>query len=297
MNWNSRMDIQCISNERALLGESPIWSESENAIYWVDIIGKKLHRTMLESRTTLTWKLPSCPGMVALRNKGGLVIALEDGLYTFQPGSGELQLLVAVEASMPNNRPNDGKCDCAGRLWLGTMNKVNADHTTGSLYRIDPDLTITAIATRYRIPNGAAWSPNNDLMYHTDTKKDVVWAYDFDSKAGQISNKREYLRFEQDFSGAVDGAAVDTNGGYWSAMYGGGFVRRTFSNGEVDSDILLPIMQPTMPAFGGRDMKTLFITTARQKLSDQELRDQPMAGALLSVNSKFRGTPVYPFGG
>ena len=297
MNWNSRMEVQCISNERAILGESPIWSEDEDAIYWVDIIGKKLLRTTLENKTTITWELPSCPGMIALRTRGGLVIALEDGLHKFQPGSGELELLVELEANMPDNRPNDGKCDAAGRLWLGTMNKVDVKRKTGSLYRIDPDLKITTIATQYQVPNGTAWSPKDDFMYHTDTKGNVAWIYDFDTKTGQISNKREYLRFNRNLSGAVDGAAVDIKGGYWSAMYGGGRIRRTLSNGEVDSDLLLPVTQPTMPAFGSFDMKTLFITTAQQKLNERELEDQPMAGALLSVNTCFQGTPVYPFGG
>ena len=134
-------------------------------------------------------------------------------------------------------------------------------------------------------------------MYHTDTKENAVWIYDFDTQKGEISNKREYLQFKGDLSGAVDGAAVDTNGGYWSAMYGGGCIRRTLSNGEVDLDFRLPVTQPTMPTFGSRDMKTLFITTAQQKLSDRELTNQPMAGALLAVNSSFTGTPVFPFGG
>ena len=297
MNWNSRMEVQCISNERAILGESPIWSKDENAIYWVDIIGKKLLRTTLENKTTITWELPSCPGMIALRTRGGLVIALEDGLHEFQPKSGELQLLVELEADIPDNRPNDGKCDAVGRLWLGTMNKIDANRKTGSLYRIDPDLTITTIATQYRVPNGIAWSPKNDFMYHTDTKEGVVWSYGFDTKTGLISNKREYSQFKRSLSGVVDGAAVDMKGGYWSAMYGGGYIRRTLSSGEVHSDFRLPVTQPTMPAFGGLDMKTLYITTAQQKLSDQELAEQPMAGSLLALHTSFQGTPVYSFGG
>ena len=291
------MNVQCISEKRALLGESPVWFHEENSVYWIDIIEKKLYRTEIKYQNTTTWELPSCPGMIALRARGGLIVALEDGIYAFQPGSGELELLVHLEADIKENRPNDGKCDLTGRLWLGTMNKLDANRQTGSLYRIDPDLTVTKIASQYHIPNGLAWSPDNKLMYHTDTRKNIVWAHKFDAMMGQRTVKREFFHFNRDETGAVDGAAVDMEGGYWSAMYGGKRITRRFPNGKTDFDINLPVTQPTMPTFGGENLSTLFITTARQKIETQDLKDQPMAGALLAVPVTFQGTPVGSFGG
>lgn len=232
-----------------------------------------------------------------MRRKGGLVIALEDGLYEFSPESGECRLIVSIEANIDGNRPNDGKCDVAGRLWLGTMNKVDPNLETGSLYRIDPDLTVTKIASQYRVPNGIAWSPNNEIMYHADTRKNVVWAYDFDLRSGRLLMQRVLFHFDRDSEGGVDGAAIDKEGGYWAAMYGGGRVIRRLPNGKAVQVIHLPVTQPTMPAFGGPDMTTLFITSARQKLSDQVLSEQPMAGGLLAVSTGIKGSPVYSFGG
>ena len=135
--------ITCLTDIRAELGECPVWSPAENVVYWIDIKGRKLHRTAPDTRTTASIDLPSRPGMIALRKKGGLVVALEDGLYACDPSSGALDLLVHLESDKPENRANDGKCDAAGRLWVGTMNLIKECRPTGSFYRIDPDLTVT----------------------------------------------------------------------------------------------------------------------------------------------------------
>ena len=291
------MDVRCITDERALLGESPVWSAEEGCVYWVDILGKKLHRTNPENHQTKTWDLPSCAGMIALRRKGGLVAALEDGLYGFDPHSGRLGLLAAFEADQPGNRPNDGKCDAQGRLWVGTMNKTDASRPTGNFYRIDPDLKVTKIGSGLRIPNGLAWSPDNNVIYHTDTRSNLVSAWDFDPQTGERTGAREFFSFDRETSGGVDGAAMDARGGYWAALYGGGRLVRVSPEGVKDREIPLPVSQPTMPAFGGPDMKTIFITSASQKLSAGELESQPLAGGLLAVPSDVRGHEVYPFGG
>ncbi|MCH8237593.1 MAG: SMP-30/gluconolactonase/LRE family protein, partial [Proteobacteria bacterium] len=281
--------MRCITDERALLGESPLWSAEEGCVYWVDILGRKLHRTNPDNLETRTWDLPSCAGMIALRRQGGLVVALEDGLYGFDPGSGRLDRLAAFEDDLPGNRPNDGKCDAQGRLWVGTMNKTDGSLPTGNFYRIDPDLRVTKIETGYCIPNGLAWSPDNSVMYHTDTRSNLVRAWDFDPATGERTEAREFFAFERETSGGVDGAAMDTRGGYWAALYGGGRLVRVSPEGAQDREIPLPVSQPTMPAFGGPDMKTIFITSASQKLGADELASQPLAGGLLSVAVDVRG--------
>jgi sugar lactone lactonase YvrE len=289
--------IGCLTDVRAQLGECPVWAPAERVVYWIDIIGRKLHRTAPDTRTTTSIDLPSCPGMIALRKKGGLVVVLEDGLYACDPRSGALNLLVPLEADRPENRANDGKCDAAGRLWVGTMNLSQAGDPTGSFYRIDPDLSVTKIAGDFGIPNGLAWSPDDKVMLHTDTCANVVWRYTFDAATGKRGAEEPFFRFDRAKTGGVDGAAMDRDGGYWPAMYGGSKLLRLLPDGTVDREIALPVSQPTMPAFGGANMKTLFVTSACQKLSESALRAQPFAGGLLAVETDFVGHPVHSFGG
>jgi len=289
--------ITCITDIRAELGECPVWSAAEKAVYWIDIHGRKLHRTDPRTRTTESRALPSRPGMIALREKGGLVVVLEDGVYGCEPKSGALELLVPLESDLPENRPNDGKCDAAGRLWVGTMNLIEEGRPSGNFYRIGPDLTVTKIATGLGIPNGLAWSPDDKTMLHTDTCANVVWRYDYDPASGERNAEETYFRFDSAKTGGVDGAAMDTEGGYWPALYGGSKLLRILPDGTVDREFPLPVSQPTMPAFGGPEMSTLFVTSAYQNLSDSERRAQPLAGGLLAVETNVRGHSVHAFGG
>jgi sugar lactone lactonase YvrE len=291
------MDIRCISDERAALGESPVWSAAEGCVYWIDIRGKKLHRTDPAAPETRTWALPSHPGMIALRRQGGLVVALEGGLYGFDPRSGRFDFLVRLEPESFGNRPNDGKCDAAGRLWIGTMNMTDAGRATGAFYCVDADLTVTRIEDGFQVPNGLAWSPDDRIMYHTDTRSNVVRAFTYDPATGKRSAEHPFFRFDRAKTGGVDGAAMDVEGGYWAALYGGGKLIRVTPAGEIDREIPLPVTQPTMPAFGGADMRTLFVTSATQRLDDAALRAQPLAGGLFIVPAGIAGHPVHPFGG
>ena len=293
----SGVEISCITSEGALLGESPVWSALENSLYWVDILGRKLHRTNPGTGWTESWEMPSSPGMIALRRKGGLVVALEDGLYGFDPPSGRCGRLVPLEAENSGNRPNDGKCDAAGRLWVGTMNKTDSTRPSGNFYRIDPDLSVTKIGEGFCVPNGLAWDPTDRVMYHTDSRTSHVLSHNFNLATGERSGGQEFFPFDRERGGSVDGAAMDADGGYWTVLYGGGKLIRVTPDGNLDRAIPLPVTQPTMPAFGGPDMKTIFITSAFQKLGKDELAPQPLAGGLFAVPIDVRGHDVHPFGG
>lgn len=290
------MDIHCLCEDRVLLGESPVWAANESCVYWIDILGPSLLRTDLVNGETLSWELPSMPGMIAMRGFAGVMIALEDGLYGFNPPTRKLEKLAPFEEVRPENRPNDGKCDIAGRLWVGTMNKTDSTQATGGFYRFDPRMVATKIEDDIRIPNGLAWSPDNTIMYHTDSRANVVKAYDFDAGTGERSDERDFFAFDREKTGSVDGAAMDIEGGYWATLYGGGKLIRVLPDGTLDREIPLPVTQPTMPVFGGPDMKTIFITSASQNLSEDELASQPLAGALLAVQVDIPGHPVYTFG-
>jgi len=286
-----------VSGIRAGLGEGPVWSAEEGVVYWVDIPGKALHRTDPATRLTDSWPMPSHPGNVALRKSGGLVVALEDGLYSFDTGTETLSRLVAIEDDIADNRPNDGKCDAEGRLWFGTMNKVDGTRPSGRFYKVDTDLTVTEIADGIEIPNGLAWSPDDRVMYHTDTHANMVSAYAFDLVRGERGARHDFFPFDRQKIGGVDGAAVDVEGGYWTVLFRGAKLIRILPDGRVDREIALPVSQPTMPAFGGADLKTLYITSATEGLEEPALDAQPHAGGLLAVAVDVAGCPVHAFGG
>lgn len=291
------MEIINIALSPANLGESPVWSAGESALYWVDINGCRLHRAQYPSLSIQSWETPSRAGMIALRSQGGLVVAMVDGLYAFDPNAEDWQLLVELETDQPGNRPNDGKCDAAGRLWVGTMNIEDPMQPTGSFYRIATDLNVTKIAGDIRIPNGLAWSPDDNLLYRTDTRSGVVLRYPFDADTGTLGAETRFFDFNAREIGGVDGAAMDTDGGYWAALYGGSRVVRINNDGEIDREISLPARQPTMPCFGGPEMKTLFVTSAAQNLDKAVLAAEPDNGGLLMVETDVIGHPVHPFRG
>jgi len=291
------MEIINIASERASLGESPVWSAAESALYWVDINGCRVHRAGYPSLEVQSWDTPQPAGMIAMRSQGGLMAAMVDGLYSFDPETGDWQHLVDLETDRPENRPNDGKCDAAGRLWVGTMNLEDHMQPTGSFYCIDTDLSVAKISGDIRIPNGLAWSPDDTLMYHTDTRSGLVRRYPFDAAAGTLGGKTEYFTFDSREIGGVDGAAMDSGGGYWVALYGGGRVVRIDADGVIDREIKLPATQPTMPCFGGPEMKTLFVTSASQNMDEETLASDPDNGGLLMVETDVTGHPVHPFGG
>lgn len=292
-------EINCISDAKAILGESPVWSSMENAVYWVDIEGKALFRTDILTGETSKWNFEKTPSMVALRKRGGLVIAFEDGLYSFDPmtRTGQSEILVPIEADNPNNRSNDGKCDVAGRLWLGTMNKTDSSQASGSLYCIEPDYKIRKCTPNYQVPNGLAWSPDNKTMYHTDTRRNIVWSYKYDPETGLKSEQNEFFKFNREASGGVDGAAVDVEGAYWTVLYRGGLLIRVLPDGTRDQEIKLPVTQPTMPTFGGADMKTLYLTTSMKGLDSEQVESQPLAGKLINLQVNVPGIGVNSFAG
>lgn len=290
-------EVRRLTEPGAALGESPVWSAAEGCVYWVDITGRKLHRTNPATAETHSWAMPGLIGMCALRRSGGLIVALDDGLHGFEPATGALDLLTQLEPPPHANRPNDGKCDAAGRLWVGTMNAAEKNVASGSLYRVSADLAVSEIETALGIPNGLAWSPDDRTMYHTDTRAGVVRSWAFDAATGRRSKPAEFFAFDRAVSGAVDGAAMDREGGYWAALYGGGKLIRVLPDGTVDQEIPLPVTQPTMPAFGGPEMKTIFVTSAAQNLDAAALKAQPDAGALFAVEVDIPGHAVHAFAG
>lgn len=271
------------------LGESPVWSVREQALYWVDLRAPALFRWDGRAPAARTWSLPELVGGVVLGQDGMLLLALASGVHCFDPADGRTTLLVAPERPRPGHRMNETKADRDGRLWSSTMRDFGLDDT-GSLYRIDRSLRCEPMIGGLRVPNALCWSPDDRTMYFADTRDGRLRAYDFDRDSGRLGAMR-ILVDTGTLPGFPDGATVDAEGAIWSARYGGGSVARLRPDGSVDRVIRLPVTNPTSCTFGDADLRTLYITTARQRLSPAQLEVEPHAGALFSVRVEVGGLP------
>jgi sugar lactone lactonase YvrE len=281
-----------IDNE---LGESPVWSVREAALYWVDISGRRIHRLHPASGAHRAWETPSEPGCLAVARSGGLVLAMRSGFARLDTDSGAVTMLGCPDYDRSRMRFNDGRCDAAGRFWAGTLDERRELADCG-LWRLDPDGTIHRGPHGLILSNGLAFSPDGRTMYHADTEAGRIFRHDYDVTTGAPGQRETWLDFAPE-EGRPDGAAVDAEGRYWVAMYGAGQILRLGTAGEVLARISLPTPWVTMVAFGGRDLRDLYITTSRRKRSAKELAAHPLTGRLLVARVDVPGRPEPEFGG
>jgi sugar lactone lactonase YvrE len=287
--------FRCVLDVRASLGECPVWAGDEAALYWVDINAPALNRFDPATGRNAAMPMPSAIGCFALREGGGFVVALRDGVW-LAAADGALERRVASAPYDPaHHRFNDGRCDAAGRFLVGSMNE-RRDAPSAALYRLEPGGTLTSLVQDITISNGLAWSPDGRTMYHADTPAQVVRAYDYDAATATPGRPREFARW----TGAAerpDGAAVDREGCYWSAFYRGGKVVRLSPAGAPLAEYPLPALCPTMCAFGGPDLRTLYVTTARQERPPGELARLPLSGGVFALRVDVPGLPEPRFAG
>jgi sugar lactone lactonase YvrE len=298
---------QALTREPDGLSESPFWHPHEQRLYWVDIPGCRLARVLVEGAQAKGpveyWPLGQEPGCIAPVQGGGLVMALRDGIYLAREWGGPLQALAAAPYDTGRLRFNDGKCDPQGRFWAGSMYEPR-DQALGVLYALQGH-NVQVMAHGATTANGLAWSPDARTLYWADTAAHRVRAWDFDATSGAVTNERVFHQFASKpagwvwgqpdpsaYGGRPDGAAVDAEGAYWSAQYEGQRLVRLSPQGEVLAEIDTPVPCPTMPCFGGPDLRTLFITTSRQGRSDAELARYPLAGCIFSTRLDVPGLPV-----
>jgi L-arabinonolactonase len=287
--------VQCEQASNAILGEGPSWDRADQSLYWVDIKRPAVFQWRPGAGQIGHWPIPTAVGCVspALRNR--LVLADTQGFAFLDKGTGAIQRIADPESHLPSNRFNDGKVDRAGRFWAGTIDERCAQ-ATGSLYRLDPDLSVQRMAEGFICSNGLGWSPDNRTMYFTDSMVRTIWAYEFDFETGALGRRRDFARFlEKD--GVPDGLTVDSEGYVWSALWDGWRVVRYKPNGDVDREIAMPVQRPSSCMFGGADLKTLFVTSACVELEWPALQRGPLAGALFSVQCDVPGLPEVPFSG
>lgn len=270
------------------LGEGAVWSPEEQTLYWVDIASDRFSRIDLGTRNYEVFETGDSIGVLALRASGGLIMATRHGLAGWDFSTRQLTYLVDPEAGQRHKRFNDGAIDCQGRFWAGTMIATGPVTPDGVLYRFDPDGSVHIMETGLLVSNGIGWSPDNTLMYFTDSDTHTIFVYDFDAESGSISNRRPLIVSTNE-PGVPDGLIVDDEGFIWSARWGGSKVTRYDPSGRVVSEILLPVPHPTSCAFGGANRDELFITTAWIPLSEEERRTYPLSGDLFHVQTDVTG--------
>ncbi len=307
MTWKT---IATQLDQPSELGESPFWHPDERRLYWIDIPGQLIHRLDTATGITQSWPMPFEPGSMAPArdaqgHASGLVIALRDGVYRAREWGGPLQLLAKAAHDTATTRFNDGKADPCGRFWAGTMYEPR-DVASAQLFSIDcrnaqaPGLMLKA--DHATIANGLAWSPDTATLYWADTVSHTIRAWDWDSQTSAMSRERIFKQWpgkpagwvagQPGYGGRPDGAAVDVQGNYYVAMFEGGRVLKLSPAGDVLQDISVPALCPTMPCFGGDDLKTLYLTTARYKRSAAELQTWPDSGGVFSMQVDVPGLPV-----
>ena len=276
------------------VGEGPLWSGAEGALYWVDIDGFTVHRLLTASGAHDQWRMATEPSALALHSRGGLVVATRAGFVHLDTATGNVTDIAPSPFDQTKARFNDGKPDAAGRFWVGTIYEPR-DQPAAEMYVLDKGQVRLAWSGGMTNSNGLAFSPDNRTMYHADTTAHRITRYDFDMAAGTVSNQREVRQFSMDkqhgYGGRPDGAAVDSEGNYWVAMFEGGRIVKLSPSGEELDEIALPVRCPTMAAFGGEDLRTLYITTAGKR-PQAELDAHPLSGRVLAVRVAVAGLPA-----
>lgn len=294
--YSARMNSELLLDARAGLGECPVWEARTQTLYWLDILGQRVH--MYRDGTDRFIQLDELPGCLAPRKNGKLLLALGNaGRLRFadlDPDSAKLHPVFSLEDEPPTNRFNDGKCDPAGRFLAGTMDHSEKE-SSGSLYSFDGKKNMR-LFTGTRISNGLAWSPDYKTFYYIDTPTRLVQAFDYDLKKGELANPRLAIQIPESL-GWPDGMTSDMDGNLWIAMWGGAQVTKwNPNNGKWLDQVSIPAPHTSSCVFGGADMNELLITSARKDLSAGELTKYPHSGGVFRVETNVIGMPSFEFG-
>lgn len=286
--------LSCVVDSRDILGEGPFWHPRSARMFWFDIKGLKLHWYDPESGGDGGWDLPLRCSAAAPRARGGLIVACEAGLAEFDLKTGGLEVVNPV-ALGEGFRSNDGKIDVAGRFWWSSMDD-DGGARPGDLYCTGGDGFTEKVLEGIHIPNTISCSPDGDRLYVADSKLQTIFVHDVDLKTGALSNKRVFAD-TKGTGGAPDGSAVDVDGYLWNAQWGAWRIVRYAPDGTVDRIVETPVEQPSSCAFGGSDLSVLYVTSARESLSDAALEKQPQAGGLFAFEPGVRGLALPNFAG
>lgn len=287
-NTHKFKSVELAYKIEAQLGEGAFWNHRTQELYWIDIEGKQLHIFNPKKNVNASYAMPSRIGTVVPTTNGKSLVALQDGIYLFDKITNETTLFSSIESDIPTNRFNDGKCDPAGSLWAGTM-RMDESKPAAKLYSIESNGSFKERLDNITISNGIVWSKDTKTMYYIDTPTKKIRAFDYDVQTGNISNERVAVHVAEEL-GFPDGMAIDENDNLWVGMWNGNaVVQFDPKTGKVLQKIEVPAHNVTSCAFGGNDLSTLYITTARVDMTKEELKLYPNAGSIFSVKAGVKG--------
>ncbi|MEO8507424.1 MAG: SMP-30/gluconolactonase/LRE family protein [Betaproteobacteria bacterium] len=295
MTHHNRNACEVVWHAADVIGECPVWDSDAQELWWTDIEGRVLHRLHPGSGMHRSVLTDGRVGSFALADHDRLVLAVEHAFAWMARGGGPVHEIAVPEAGLAHHRFNDGGCDPSGRFLAGSMN-LERSRPSASLWRLGADLRPVVIAAGVTTANGLAFSPDGTRMWWADSPAQRIFTFDYDRERGVASHQRVWLD-EGHGPGRPDGAAIDVDGCYWSARWRGGCVVRFTPDGHTDRIFELPVQQVSACAFGGAQLDTLFVTSARNRLSSVELEAQPLAGAVFAIRSGTQGTPPRQFSG
>ena len=287
----AKMEIQA----ECKLGEGPVWHPLQERLYWVDILNCRIYSYQPTTGQIFFFDTGKPVGALAPMDEVNMLIALQGQIAVLDTQSGTIRGFTKIEEDIVSNRCNDGKCDPKGRFWIGTMN-FNAVAERGALYCLTKDNRLTKVLDKLTISNGMDWCPRRNKMYFIDSFDRVVKAYDFDAVSGEITNGKIIIEANDDQE-CPDGMCMDSEGMLWIAFWGGMRVGKYHPDtGEHLLDVTVPALNVSSCTFGGENLTTLYITTARKDLSDEQLKQYPLSGSVFSCNTRTKGVATHFFG-
>jgi sugar lactone lactonase YvrE len=284
------MELKCLVKTPSVVGECPTWCEQKNILFWVDIQGKKVHRYHPDTGQNETFNLPEIVTAIAVcEDPNKALLSMRKTVALYDLSTQELDILATLETDQVNNRFNDAKCDPQGRFWPGSMNNINWSSPDGNLYCFSSATQYTKVQTQVTCSNGMGWSPDNKTMYFTDSFRYTVFAFDYDLATGKIANRRPFVVLDPKGGAFPDGLTVDSEGFVWSAHVGLGQIVRYDPTGKQERVIQLPIPRATSCTFGGPEMKTLYITSATETMTQDQIAAAPLSGSLFAIETEVIG--------
>lgn len=280
--------LQRVGTQTDILGECPLWDDTAQCLYWVDIRLPAIRRLCHATGEVNTWPMPELVGSIALVDDGRLLVALPSQIALFDPAKGALSAFVPSLPMPEGHRFNDGRCDARGRFWVGSMHNITRA-PEGTLFCLEGAGPLKAVRQGICIPNSLAFSPSGDTLYFADSLHYRIYAHPYAPESGCMGEAQVFA--ESAPPAFPDGSAVDAEGFVWNAEFNGGRLLRYAPDGSIDRVIALPVERPTCCAFGGPDLDILFITSTSQNMTEAERHAHPMAGALMAIHPGVRGLP------
>jgi sugar lactone lactonase YvrE len=289
-------NLQTVLEHKCALGEGPVWNEETQTIFWLDITQNLIHSYNINQQKHSSFNVGEMVGSIAFREKGGLIAGLQNGIAFIDIENKKIEHIINPQND-PAIRFNDGKCDAAGRFWVGTM-ALSEEDNKGNLFVVETDLSVKKKIENVSISNGIAWNRDKTIMYYINTPTNYVFAFDYNIENGEINNQRVALDLTHE-NGFADGMTIDEEGMLWIAFYSGWRVARyNPENEELLKQIELPVENVSCCTFGGQELNDLYITTANKGMSEEALKQQPLAGSLFVVKDcGFKGLPAAKFKG